>query len=80
MKRTTVTLPDDLAAAVGRMAAHRRISVSELTREALSSHLGLNGGARRKLGFANLGSSGYTDTSVRVEEILAEEWDPARDR
>ena len=58
MKRTTVSLPDDLAAAVARAAGRRRVSVSELT----------------PVGFAKLGPSGFRDTSSRVEEILAEEW------
>ncbi|HVW90365.1 MAG TPA: CopG family transcriptional regulator [Gaiellaceae bacterium] len=81
MKRTTVSLPDELAAAVMRAADRRRVSVSELTREALSAHLGLDRPAgKRTLGFAKLGASGFRDTSNRIEEILAEEWDPARNR
>ncbi|HEY5320833.1 MAG TPA: CopG family transcriptional regulator [Galbitalea sp.] len=81
MKRITISLPDDLAAAVTRAAGRRRVSVSELTREALSAHLSLDGpGSKRTLGFAKLGASGFRDTSSRVEEILAEEWSAARDR
>jgi hypothetical protein len=32
-----------------------------------------------KLPFVDLGRSGQSDVSERVEEILAEEWDPDRD-
>jgi Arc/MetJ-type ribon-helix-helix transcriptional regulator len=80
MKRTTVTLPDELAAAVARTADRRRVSVSELTREALAAHLGLAAGKRRKLPFEALGSSGYSTTARDMEEILAAEWRPDFDR
>ena len=79
MKRTTISLPDDLAAAVVRAANRRHVSVSELTREALSAHLGVGSG-KRKLGFAKLGSSGTRNTSRDFEEILAAEWTPDFDR
>jgi predicted transcriptional regulator len=79
MKRTTVALPDDLAAAVSRAADRRRISVSALAREALAAHLGL-GGTTRHLPFAALGASGERSTSQDVEEILSAEWDRARSR
>ena len=42
MKRTTVSLPDELASAVAREAERRRTSVSEVTREALLAHLGID--------------------------------------
>ena len=42
MKRTTISLPDDLAGCVEREAARRRTSVSEVVRTALVDHLGLN--------------------------------------
>jgi metal-responsive CopG/Arc/MetJ family transcriptional regulator len=80
MKRTTISLPDELAAAVARAADRRRVSVSELTREALSAHLGVGTGKRRKLGFAALGSSGHSTTARDMEEILAAEWGPDLDR
>lgn len=79
MKRTTISLPEELAAAVSRAAGRRRVSVSELTREALTAHLGLGPG-KRKLGFANLGSSGARTTARDMEEILADEWGRARRR
>ncbi|MBO0704562.1 MAG: ribbon-helix-helix protein, CopG family, partial [Candidatus Dormibacteraeota bacterium] len=38
MKRTTVSLPDEVAEAVGRAARRRQVSVSELTRRALTEY------------------------------------------
>jgi predicted transcriptional regulator len=80
MKRTTITLSDELAGALEREAHRRRISISQVTREALSAHLGFSGEERRKLPFAALGRSGHRTTARDIEEILASEWDRARDR
>src|SRR3989304_2207201 len=40
MKRTTITLPDELATAVAREAHRRRLSVSQIARGALAAPLG----------------------------------------
>ena len=74
MKRTTISLPDDLATAVTREARRRRQSVSEVTREALAAHLGVGGDKPRKLAFASLGSSGHRTTARDIEEILESDW------
>ena len=68
MKRTTVKLPDDLDARLRHEAARRNMTLSELTREAIESHLG-----RRRLLAAGAGHSGHTDISERIEEILETE-------
>jgi Arc/MetJ-type ribon-helix-helix transcriptional regulator len=78
MKRTTVTLPDELAVAVEREARRRRTSVSQVTREALSAHLAIDKDKPRRLPFAGLGASGTRTTARDIEEILADEW--ANDR
>ena len=78
MKRTTISLPDELAAAVEREARRRRIPVSQLAREAFEERLGRRAG-RREIPFAALGRSGHRTTARDAEKILAEEWD-ARDR
>jgi len=69
MKRTTVKLPDDLDASLRYEAGRRGITVSELTRQAIESHLVVGG--RRRLGTA--GHSGRSDVSHRIEEILTSE-------
>jgi Arc/MetJ-type ribon-helix-helix transcriptional regulator len=75
MKRTTVSLPDELADAVVREARRRHQSVSEVTREALARHLGLVADGPRDLPFASLGRSGHRTTGRDMEELLAAEWD-----
>ena len=73
MKRTTISIPDDLAMATEREARRRSTSVSEIAREALAAHLGL-AGPRRALPFVNLGRSGVENTASRMEELLDHEW------
>jgi Arc/MetJ-type ribon-helix-helix transcriptional regulator len=74
MKRTTISLPDDLAVAVEREARRRRVSISEVARQALAEHLGRDGSTRRRLPFAAVGRSGSGDAARDMEEILAREW------
>jgi predicted transcriptional regulator len=77
VKRTTVKISDELDARLRHEAARRGVTISQVTRDALESYFGLNGGRRRLLAAA-AGRSGYTDTSERIEEILAEEWGDPR--
>ena len=67
MKRTTVKLPDDLDARLRHEAARRGMTISELTRQAIETHLG----QRRRLLAAAAGHSGQHDVAERIEEILA---------
>jgi predicted transcriptional regulator len=71
MKRTTIKLPDDLDARLRHEAERRGMSVSELSREAIASHLGM--ADRRTLGAAKAGHSGRADISERIEDILRQE-------
>jgi len=71
MKRTTVKLPDDLDARLRHEAERRSMTISDLTREAIESHLGV--GQRRRLLAAGAGHSGQSDISERIEEILKQE-------
>jgi predicted transcriptional regulator len=68
MRRTTVKIPDALDARLRHEAERRGVTISDLTREAIESHLG-----RRRLGAAKAGRSGSSDVSERIEEILAAE-------
>ena len=74
MRRTTVKLPDDLDARLRHEAARRGVTVSELTREAIASHLGV--GPRRRLLAAGAGRGGRSDVAERIEEILRAELAP----
>jgi Arc/MetJ-type ribon-helix-helix transcriptional regulator len=75
MRRTTVSLPDDLADALVRESRRRHVSASEITRDALAKHLGLAAGTARELPFAAVGRSGRASTARDMEELIAREWD-----
>ena len=75
MKRTTVSLPDDLARTLVREAHRRNLSASEITRDALTAHLGLATDKPRDVPFAAVGRSGQQSTARDMEELLAREWD-----
>jgi len=70
MKRTTVKLPDNLDARLRHEAERRGLTVSDLTRQAIESHL-VGRASGRHLGRA--GRSGKSDVSHQIEEILRSE-------
>jgi hypothetical protein len=80
IRRTTLILPEALDAALRQEAARRGVTVSALTREAIAAHLGVPDGTadddvaaappRRRLSFTGAGTSGRSDISERIEEIL----------
>lgn len=75
MKRTTISLPDDLAAALDREARRRSVPVSAVARDALASHLGLGEPTdRRPVPFAAVGRSGQRTTARDMEKLLDQEW------
>jgi predicted transcriptional regulator len=57
MKRTTISLPDDLAAALEREARRRRVPVSQVAREAIEARLGWDEEGPREIPFAGIGAS-----------------------
>ena len=66
----TVIIPDELDRNLRREARRRGITVSEVTRQALESHLGSR---HRKLAALGTGSSGVSYVSERIEGILRSE-------
>jgi len=80
MRRTTISLPDEVSQLLEREARRRGTSVSQIARQALMEFLGLSEAAPRHLPFAGLGSSGHRHTARDMEDILAEEWGRDRDR
>ena len=79
MRRTTITLPDNLALMLAREARRRDTSVSDVVRQALAEHLQPTQTTRR-LGFVAIGRSGKRHTARDAETILAREWGTVRDR
>ena len=76
MKRITISLPDQLEAAVQREARRRRIPVSQVVRERLEA--GREAGPTvSRISFVALGRSGQHDTARRIDAILEAEWAPA---
>jgi Arc/MetJ-type ribon-helix-helix transcriptional regulator len=73
MTRTTISLPDDLAAMLAREARRLDASVSEVVRQALARHLGGDQTGAGP-GFIAIGRSGKKRTARNAEEILAREW------
>lgn len=73
MKRITISLPEHDAAALGRAARRRGISVSALVRKALEEHLSTPNGPD-PLPFVALGRSKSKTTAQDAEDILAREW------
>jgi hypothetical protein len=80
MKRTTISLPDEICLLLEREARRNSTTVSDIVRRALVAYLGLSDTQPRHLPFAALGSSGYQNTARDMEEILADEWDHPGDR
>jgi metal-responsive CopG/Arc/MetJ family transcriptional regulator len=82
MRRTTVSLPDELADALEREARRRSVSNSAVVRDALAVYLGVgDSNDRRPLPFAAVGASGHRTTARDMEELLSAEWTGrARDR
>lgn len=80
MKRTTVSLPDDLSFRVEREARQRHVSVSEVVRQALIDHLELDASEPRRLPFASLGHYEGRYRARDMEQILEDEWRSHRTR
>jgi predicted transcriptional regulator len=77
MRRTTISLTDDLADALEREARRRSLPASAIARDALSEYLGIGrAGERRELPFVAVGRSGQNTTARDMEELLEREWDP----
>lgn len=75
MRRTTISLPDDLAAALEREARRRRVPVSQVAREAIEARLGLSGDDPRDLPFIGIAESRDSEWSAAdLDEFLAQTW------
>ena len=77
MKRITISLPEQDAAALTRAARRHNLSVSALVRKALEKQLSAPDGGSEPLPFVALGRSESDSTARDAEDILAREW---RDR
>ena len=71
MKRTTVSLSDDISVALEREAKRTGVSCSAVARLALEAYFGFRSSNPRPLPFAEIGRSGHRDTAARFEEVFA---------
>ena len=78
MKRTTISLPDDLSRVVADEARRRGTSVSEVIRR--SVHLALLGAERRTLSFAGLFDDADVPPASDMEAELERLWSDDLDR
>lgn len=77
MRRTTISLPDDLADALEREARRRSLPASAIARDALSNYLGIGRpDQQRELPFAAVGASGKNTTGRDMQQLLEHEWNP----
>jgi hypothetical protein len=79
MKRTTVLLPDNLAALLDHERRRRDVPASEVVREALAQYLvdGPGDAQKPRFSFIGAGRSGHTGRpglAESMEEILTREW------
>lgn len=77
MKRTTITLPDDLAKLVEYEAEARRTSVSEVIRDAISAVLSP---PLRRVSWAGICDDGDLPRAADIDEELEREWPDVIDR
>jgi Arc/MetJ-type ribon-helix-helix transcriptional regulator len=81
MKRITISLPEDLVAALERESRRERASVSEIARKAIEERLGRSPGTEKHLPFIGIGSSDGKGPYARdMEDVLREEWTIDRHR
>jgi hypothetical protein len=76
MKRITISLPDDLAAALEREARQEHKPVSEIARTAIEARLHrlpiVDG--KRQIPFIGIGHSGHGTLARDMEDIMEQEW------
>jgi hypothetical protein len=81
MKRTTISLPDDVAAALEREARRRRVPVSQVAREAIETRLGLSDDVPRDIPFIGIAASKDSEyAAADLDEFLAKTWAAEIDR
>ena len=80
MKRTTIVLPDDMAALVEREAKRLGISVSERVRRAIRQTLLGSSSKAREIPWAGIIDDPHMIPGSRVDAELAKDWDHELDR
>jgi len=79
MKRTSILLPDDLAALLEHERRRRDVPAATIVREALAEYLtnGRGASGERRFSFIGIGRSGQEGKpgiAASMEELLGREW------
>ena len=74
MKRTTISWPEEIAAAVEQEARRRGVSVSEVVRCAVAEELGSARRHDRRFAWFGVGDSGRPSSGTDVDEELEKTW------
>ena len=74
MRRITSTVPEALAAELLRQAHRRRVSASEIVREALAEFLGVAEGRVAALPWIGMIDNPDTIVADRIDDVLEKEW------
>jgi hypothetical protein len=80
MKRTTLSLTDDVAFALKREARRRHTSVSAVARAALAEHFGIDSAGPREVPFAAIGRSDDGRSAREADRMLADVFEARANR
>ena len=82
VKRTSISLPDELAVTLDREARRRGVSVSEVARAALLTHFEIDADEPRAVPFAAVVNLEEVPGAADLDAALSEDWPDhvARDR
>lgn len=80
MKRTTITLPEDIAEMVDSEARRRQTSVSEVIRQCIVLGLTESDKKPREIPWAGLFHDPDMTPAARMDEVLDREWADDLDR
>lgn len=72
MRRTTIFVDDQVLDTLQAIARQRRVSLAEVTREALGDYITRQKGKRKPLTFVGIWRSGRRDVAERFEDLLKE--------
>lgn len=80
MRRTTITLPDEVADLLSEEARRRRTSVSAVARELLTEGLVGSEAKPREIPWAGIIDDPHVPPARDLEKLLEREWPDAIDR
>jgi len=74
VKRTSISLPNELALTLDREARRRGVSISEVARNALAAHFELDGSGPRAVPFAGVVDLDEVPWGSEIDTALRTSW------